>query len=244
MEILRIEKLNAGVGDNIIIRDINLKLFTRESILLLGPNASGKSTLLNSIAGNPRIKIFNGSIFYNSEDITSLDPVKRNEKGISIMIQNPPRLRGVKTRKLFDKICSRHIKSIVEREKEINEISKALQIQHLLDRDYGHGFSGGELKRAELATLIFSRPRLALIDEPDSGVDIDSIIIMATVIKDHLMNNIDGMILVTHTGGIVKYIETSRSYVIYNGRIIYEGETSYVLSKIFSEGFKSLLESR
>jgi len=160
------------------------------------------------------------------------------------MIQNPPRLRGVKTRKLFDKICSRHIKSVVEREKEINEISKALQIQHLLDRDYGHGFSGGELKRAELATLIFSRPRLALIDEPDSGVDIDSIIIMATVIKDHLMNNIDGMILVTHTGGIVKYIETSRSYVIYNGRIIYEGETSYVLSKIFSEGFRSLLESR
>ncbi|MGC9009886.1 MAG: ATP-binding cassette domain-containing protein [Sulfolobales archaeon] len=239
-DLLRTENLYAGVENKVIIEAVNIRVGYGETVAVLGPNGSGKSTLLRALAGYPKIRVFKGSIYFEDEEITSKDPLERNMLGIVLMHQNPPRLRGVRIRVLLDKILSRELKSISEREKEINRVAESLEIKHLLDREFGHGLSGGEMKRVELATVILQRPRLALIDEPDSGVDVDSLFIIASAINTLLREN-SGLILVTHTGGIARYVNISRAYVMISGRVITEGPGREVFDKLFTEGFKGFM---
>ncbi|MGC9148090.1 MAG: ABC transporter ATP-binding protein [Sulfolobales archaeon] len=238
--LLRTENLYAGVEDRVIVEEINIRVGYGETIAVLGPNGSGKSTLLKTLAGYPKTRVFKGSIYFEEKDITSKDPFERNRLGIALMHQNPPRLRGVRIRTLLDKIISRNIKSVSERDKEINRVAEFLEIKHLLDREFGHGLSGGEMKRIELATVILQKPKLALIDEPDSGVDIDSLFIIASAINT-LLNENSGLILVTHTGGVSRYISISRAYVMINGRVVAEGSGKEIFNKLFSEGFKAFM---
>jgi len=229
-----------GVGDKLIIESINMRVGYGEVVSILGPNGSGKSTLLRALAGFPKTRVFKGSIYFENKDITYMDPVERCRLGISLMHQNPPRLRGVRIRVLLDKILSREIKSLVDREREINRVAEALEIKHLLDREFGYGLSGGEIKRVELATVILQRPRLALIDEPDSGVDVDSLFIISSAINN-LVKEDSGLVLVTHTGGVARYINISRAYVMISGKIVAEGSGNDVFNKLFSEGFKAFV---
>jgi len=152
---------------------------------------------------------------------------------LAIAIQKPPTIKGLRFRELLHRIASRHGCD----EKCINEIVQLLSIEHLLDRSYGYGFSGGELKRAEIALLIASRPRIALIDEPDSGVDVDSIMLIASALhklKDEIGSS---MLIVTHTGMIAKHIVFDRAYVMIDGEIVFESRDKRVLDSILSKGF-------
>lgn len=240
-DLLVTKDLSAGVENRVIIDSVNIRISPGESIVILGPNGSGKSTLLRAIAGHPRISIFRGSVFFEDKDVTNMDPWERNSLGIALMHQNPPRLRGIRVRVLLDKIASKKISSLNERVNEIKRVSELLDIGSLLDREFGAGLSGGELKRVELATVILQRPRLALIDEPDSGVDVDSLFVIASAINNLRREYGSSIALVTHTGNVTRYIDVSRGYVLISGRVAAEGDGKELLKKLFSEGFKAFV---
>ena len=236
---LRITNVSVVVSNKRVVKKANLELHRNEINLLLGPNGSGKSSLLNAIAGLPRYRVVSGSIMMNGMEIKDLDPCKRVELGIALAVQHPPKLRGIRVRMLLEKILSRSIKERSEIDKEIRRIAKLLSIERLLDREFGIGFSGGELKRIELATVIALRPRIALIDEPDSGVDVDSVLLMANAIEDMVREGTESVLVVTHTGFIARHLKHDRAYVMLDGEIVAEGPSNIILNQVLEKGFSS-----
>ena len=234
---LEVREVAVESGGKIIVKRANLSVYRGETVLLMGPNASGKSSLLKAIAGHPRYSIVHGSVYLDGEDITHLSAKERVAKGLALALQNPPILRGVTVRTLLHRILKRRGMSETEIEREIARIAKLLAIESLLDREFGRGFSGGELKRVEIATLMALKPRIALIDEPDSGVDVDSVLLIATAIDDMAKHGVDGMVVVTHSGLIARHITHSRAYIMLDGYIVHEGSSSEILNVVLSKGF-------
>jgi len=221
----------------LIVKRASLTLYSGEIVLLMGPNASGKSSLLKALAGHPRYVIAHGSVRLAGEDITHLSAKERVSRGLVLALQNPPTLRGVTVRSLLYRLLRRRGLPEIEAEQEMRRIAKLLAIDHLLDREFGRGFSGGELKRVEIATLMALKPRIALIDEPDSGVDVDSVLLIASAIEEMRRSGVEGMIVVTHSGLIAKHITHSRAYIMLDGYIVHEGPSAEILSTVLSKGF-------
>ncbi len=240
-DMLKVKNLKVRVDDKLVVQNATMDVSRKEIVLLLGPNGSGKTSLLNAIVGHPLYRVVDGSVEFLGEDITRLPIENRVLKGIGIAVQHPPRLRGVKFRKLLWKLVSRWCRSISEIEQNIMAIARDLAIEHLLDREFGVGFSGGELKRSEVALLIAQRPRAALIDEPDSGVDVDSVMIIAEAINKYLVRDDSCIVIVTHTGFIAKHLYADRAYVMIDGSIVWNGSANEALLKIFKEGFAAFM---
>ena len=238
---LRVENVAVAVEGREVVKRATLEVKEGEIDLLLGPNASGKSSLLNAIAGHPKYVVIRGRILLEGVDITSLEPHERVKLGIALAVQHPPRLRGIRVGKLLEKLVLQRIGSSNEASREIKYISKLLNIEHLLDRELGVGFSGGEMKRVELAFLMAARPRLALIDEPDSGVDVDSVLLIAEAIEELVAMGTRGVLIVTHTGFIAKHIKHHRAYVMLRGEIVSEGPSKEILAVILERGFSAVI---
>ncbi|WFO74831.1 ATP-binding cassette domain-containing protein [Desulfurococcaceae archaeon MEX13E-LK6-19] len=238
MPVLALENVSITVNDssNIIVKNVSLDIERGEIAVLLGPNGSGKSTLLYGIIGLPRYKIVTGKILFNGEDITGKPVWERARAGISLLFQSPPRIR-VKLGYLAKKIASMYTSL-----EEVNTLVKELNVEYLLDRDLYDGFSGGEVKRTELFLTILQKPRVALLDEPDSGVDIDSIKRIASYI-DKLADQGSAVLLVTHLGYILRYLDNlGKGYILINGRIVYSGDAHDVIRKLHLHGYKSFMK--
>ena len=237
---LRIERVAVAVEGRVVVRRASLEVKSGEIDLLLGPNGSGKSSLLNAVMGHPKYVIVTGRVLLDGNDITHLNPEARVKLGLALAVQHPPRIRGVRVGKLLEKLVLRHVKSVQEAMKEVYYIAKLLNITHLLDRDLGVGFSGGEMKRVELASLMALRPRIALIDEPDSGVDVDSVLLIAEAIEELLSMGTQSILIVTHTGLIAKHVKHHRAYIMIDGEIVAEGPSERILPMILEHGFSAV----
>jgi len=235
--VLEVRDVAVSVDGKTIVKRASLAMPRSSVVILLGPNGSGKSTLLNAIAGHPKYRVSLGQIVFKGSDVTNVIP--RTAFGIGIAVQNPPRLRGVRVRTLLEKIASKRLKSVTEVEKEVNRIARALYIDHLLDREFGVGFSGGEMKRVEIAALVLSSPVVALVDEADSGVDVDSIMLIANALEDLVKTAAEAVLIVTHTGAILRHLRADKAYVMIDGATVYEGSADQILRKLLSEGFKA-----
>ncbi|MEM4827433.1 MAG: ATP-binding cassette domain-containing protein, partial [Desulfurococcaceae archaeon] len=176
MSVLKVADLTVAYGGRVAVSNTSFELNEGDLFFLLGPNGSGKSTLLRAIVGYPGLEVLSGKIVFEGVDITREPMEERVARGLTIAHQIPPRLTGVKCRQLLEALCRKS-------RCDPYEIANDLEINHLLERDFGKGFSGGELKRAEIAMLLAQKPKLPLIDEPDSGVDVDSIAVIAKVIR-------------------------------------------------------------
>jgi len=239
--VLLLRDVAIEVGDRVVVKKASIELPKGEIHLLLGPNASGKTTLLRGIVGYPGYRIVKGELLLGDTDLKPLSMEERVAAGIGIAFQWLPRLRGVKLGKLLEKIVLKRIGgSLKEVEAEVRRIARLLSIEHLLDRDVGAGFSGGEGKRAEVATLLAQRPRVALVDEPDSGVDVDSVFIVAQGLEELMKEGTEAMLVVTHTGFIARSIRHSRAYVMLRGEIVYSGPSNEVLRAVLEKGFSWL----
>ena len=234
--ILVVKDLSVEVDGHTILDGINIEVYPGEITVLMGPNGSGKSTLLYTIMGLRRYRVLKGSILFNGVDITNEPPWTRALRGIALAFQNPPRI-PVRLEYIAKKIAEKHgVKGVV------SEYASSLKIDRLMNRNLFHGFSGGEIKRTELYLLVIKKPRLALLDEPDSGVDIDSIREIAHHIN-MLTDNGAGVLLVTHQGYILKYQDDlGRGYVMYNGRIIYSDTVFNVSKKVLLYGYSKLVK--
>lgn len=238
---LDIEGLSVSVAGTTILRDVNLHVSRGETVALFGPNGSGKTSLLKTIMGIPAFVVESGTLLFKEKDITALDIDERARLGIGMAFQRPPAVRGIKLRELLH-ICIE--KSGRAGEEEIDSYLKALKLDDFRERDINLGYSGGEIKRSELVQLLTQAPDLCLFDEPDSGVDLVSIHLVATVInelleKDRKKNmRTKGGLIISHAGHILDYVNADRAYVMLNGTLYCSGNPREILEDIREKGYE------
>ncbi len=229
-EILRIENLTVKVSSKEILKNINLSIEEETTLILFGPNGSGKSTLIHAIMGFSGYKIVEGDIFFKGKSIKNLSIDERARLGIGVMFQRPPKIKGVSLKDIAYFLSSQ--------EEEIEELIQHLNLKSLFHRDLNYDFSGGELKRSELFQVILQKPKLLLLDEPESGVDIENISIMGGILSNYLKNNCVSSLIITHTGYILDYVEAEKGCVMIDGEIVCMGHPQEIFESIKSSGYE------
>ena len=207
--ILKIERLSVRVGGKDILKDINLEIKKAEIHALLGPNASGKSTLVYTLMGFPDYKIMEGEIDFKGKNIGNLSIEERAKLGIAVVFQHPPIIKGIKLSKLLEKIS-----------KQVINIKEFPIKSDLLSREINVGFSGGERKLSEIIQIISLSPSLVIFDELDSGLDVEMLEKLASIIKDKFLHNKVSILLITHRGSILHFLKPDFAHVIINGELV------------------------
>jgi len=237
--LLKVEDLSVDVGSTRILKGLNLSVDRGEVILLLGPNGSGKSTFLHTLIGDPRYKLVSGRIIFDGVDISQLPMFDRVKLGLSLGFQFPPKIRGITLRFLAEKVLEKRGLTKGEVGRLVEKYSRILNLDYLLDKDLYVGYSGGEIKRAELMLTLLQAPKLLMLDEPDSGVDVENLALVGSAISSYLSEDDSrSAIIITHTGYIGKYIKAMRAYVMVDGRIVCRGDPEILVSNILEHGFE------
>ena len=230
---LKVENLKASIGEVEILKGIDLEIGNGELHAVMGPNGSGKSTLCHVLMGNIDYKN-EGSVTLNGEDVLSIPQFDRAQKGIFQSFQYPVGLPGVTLREFIQSFLSE-----ID-EAELVELSKRFNLDEFLDRDVNVDLSGGEKKRSELFQLSLMKPSLALLDEIDSGLDIDAIKSVATLINENRDEN-TSYILVTHYSRILKYLDVDQVHIVVNGKIVKSGSNE-LIEEVDSGGYTQYQE--
>lgn len=227
---LQINNLQASVEDKEILKGINLQVKPGEVHAIMGPNGSGKSTLANVIAGREDYEMTDGSILLDNEDISELDPEERAHKGVFLSFQYPIEIPGVSVTNFMKTAINETRKAQGKEEmkasdmlKMIREKSELLEIDRkFLSRSLNEGFSGGEKKRNEIFQMAMLEPKLSILDETDSGLDIDALRIVANGVNK-LRSKDNATIVITHYQRLLDYIVPDFVHVLYQGRIVKTG---------------------
>ncbi len=240
---LKVNNLHASVEGNEIIRGINLEVKSGEVHAIMGPNGSGKSTFANVLMGNPTYEVTKGSVEYMGEDITDNPADKRAKKGIFMAFQYPEAIPGVTIvtmlKAALSNITDTELTTIELRLKVADSMKDLGLEPDFVDRYLNEGFSGGERKRNEILQLAVLEPRLAILDETDSGLDVDGLKIVGDGV-DQLRNKDRSFLIVTHYQRLLNYIKPDYVHVFINGDIVETG--NYELSqKLEQEGYDSYI---
>ncbi len=227
---LEIKDLHAVIGEKEILRGINLTVKAGEIHAVMGPNGSGKSTLAQVIAGHPSFEVTKGSVTYDGENLLEMDPEVRAQRGVFLAFQYPIEIPGVATMQFLKVALNSQRRARGEKEmttpdfmRLVKERAAKLNIgPEMLKRPVNVGFSGGEKKRAEILQMAVLEPRLAILDETDSGLDIDALRIVAGGVN-LLHNSENAVVLVTHYQRLLNYIVPDYVHVLAGGRIAREG---------------------
>jgi Fe-S cluster assembly ATP-binding protein len=235
-EILQLHDVSIEVDGRPILHDVSLTIRSGETHVLFGPNGSGKTSLLMAIMGLSRYRVTKGRILFQGQDVTPLPVDKRARLGIGLMHQRPPSVRGIPLGQLAE------VSAQGKNGKRVAELADQLGCSSLLLRDVNVGFSGGEIKKAELLQLMAQQPALALIDEPDAGVDLDSIAVvgqaLACLVKQPSAEAVaPAALIITHTGHILNYLRADVGHVLYGGTLVGEGEGLQLLEEIRKHGY-------
>ena len=239
---LDVRDLTVAVDGRMILSGLDLHVSRGETVALFGPNGSGKTSLLNTLMGFPGYRIEKGHIRFLGRDITDLPVDSRARMGMGVSFQRPPAVRGVRVADLLA-ACSGE-------EAAVEDILRRLALTGFGDRELNLGFSGGEIKRSELAQLLAQRPTFIMFDEPDSGVDLDSISVVGRVIGGLLEQdrprNARGRagVIISHTGNILDYVEADRACVMIDGRLRCTGDPVEILEDIRTRGYEGCVRCR
>ncbi len=245
---LSIRNLHARVEDKDILRGINLEVKAGEVHAIMGPNGSGKSTLSSVIAGNENYEVTEGAIYLEGEDIGELAPEERAHKGVFLSFQYPVEIPGVSVTNFMKTAINESRKAQGREEMPANEMlklirekSELLEIDRkFLSRSLNEGFSGGEKKRNEIFQMAMLEPKLAILDETDSGLDIDALRIVANGVNK-LRSEDNAVVVITHYQRLLDYIVPDFVHVLYNGKIVKSGgkELAYELEEKGYDWIKS-----
>lgn len=246
MALLRIENLHVSVGEQEILHGVNLEVNSGETHVFMGPNASGKTTLVLTLVGYPAYKVTKGRILFDGKDISSLRIDERARLGIGVAFQHPPTIRGVKLRDLL-RLCAGLEPWNPTKERCEPFASKILKEVGMdpglyLNRDVNLGFSGGEKKRIEVAQIFALRPRLMIFDEPDSGVDIDSLKLIGNRISSLAAELGSATMVITHYRHVIPYIKPRVVHVLYDGRIVSSGNPNKIVEKLEKIGYEGYVK--
>ncbi len=241
MEKLVIKDLCAEVEGNQILKGVNLTINKGETLALLGPNGHGKSTLLAVLMGNPRYKVTSGSIEYDGKDLLSLKVDERSKAGLFLAFQNPAEIPGVVSADFFKGAINAHRDNkikLFEFYKKLEDTCKEVNLPFdMVNRNLNDGFSGGEKKRNEILQLLLLNPDIAMLDEIDSGLDVDAINIVSKCINAQKESKNTGFLIISHYARLFELVKPDRAAVMINGRIVEEGDAS-LISKIDNEGYE------
>ncbi|MDY6272636.1 MAG: Fe-S cluster assembly ATPase SufC [Selenomonadaceae bacterium] len=241
--LLDIKGLHAGVEGKEILKGLSLTVGKGEVHVILGPNGSGKSTLMNVIMGHPKYEVTAGSIAFEGEDITQLKTFERARKGLFLSFQTPEEIPGISVENMIrtakQAVSGERVKLLPFRRK-LKEMMEELKIKpEYADRYLNVGFSGGEKKRNEILQLLMLEPKLALLDETDSGLDVDAVqIVSEGVAKFH--NEDNSCLIITHNTRILEKLTVDRVHVLMNGTIVEEGGAE-LIEEINRRGFTHIL---
>jgi Fe-S cluster assembly ATP-binding protein len=247
---LEIRNLHVQAGDKQILKGLDLTVNQGEVHALMGPNGSGKSTLANTIMGHPGLEVTQGQILFRGEDITEAEPDERARAGLFMAFQYPVAIPGVTITKYLRMVMNAHREARGEDEISLKDFRKAVEAameltnvpKEFVARYLNDGFSGGEKKRLEILQLALQQPQLAVLDETDSGLDIDALNVVAhgvnTVAKESEM----GVLIITHYQRILHLVEPSRVSIMFDGRIVKEGGPELV-DQLEAEGYASFKEA-
>ncbi|MFV8377499.1 Fe-S cluster assembly ATPase SufC [Flavobacterium sp. LB3R33] len=227
---LSIKNLHASIGDKEILKGINLEVKAGEIHAIMGPNGAGKSTLASIIAGNENYEVTGGEISLDGEDLSELAPEERAHKGVFLSFQYPVEIPGVSVTNFMRTAINETRKANGQEEMPANEMlkvirekSELLEIDRkFLSRSLNEGFSGGEKKRNEIFQMAMLEPKLAILDETDSGLDIDALRIVANGVNK-LKSDKNAIVVITHYQRLLDYIVPDFVHVLYNGKIVKSG---------------------
>lgn len=227
---LSIKNLHASIGDKEILKGINLEVKAGEIHAIMGPNGAGKSTLASIIAGNENYEVTDGEISLDGEDLSDLAPEERAHKGVFLSFQYPVEIPGVSVTNFMRTAINETRKANGQEEMPANEMlkmirdkSELLEIDRkFLSRSLNEGFSGGEKKRNEIFQMAMLEPKIAILDETDSGLDIDALRIVANGVNK-LKSDKNAIVVITHYQRLLDYIVPDFVHVLYNGKIVKSG---------------------
>ena len=240
MSKLEIKDLHVSVEGKEILKGINLDIIKGETTVIMGPNGSGKSTLANTIMGHPKYQITSGKIILDGEDITNLKPNEKAKKGLFLSFQYPSEISGV-TVSNFLRTALTSLKgekiSVLDFHKLLKEKMKALNMDTTLTKRYlNEGFSGGEKKKTEILQMMVLNPKYAILDETDSGLDVDALKAVASGIKSTINPNV-GILVITHYNRILDYLTPNKVHIMQSGKITKSGGAE-LAKEIESKGFE------
>jgi Fe-S cluster assembly ATP-binding protein len=227
--LLKVKNLKVSAEKKEILKGVNFELKEGEIQTILGANGSGKSTFVQAILGNPKYKIIKGEILFRGKDITKFPPEKRVRMGIALAWQAPPSIKGVKFFQLLERISKGRI-----------EIEEG---KNLFGREINVDFSGGEKKISELIQVLALKPKLAIFDEIDSGLDIKRVEKVAKIIKEKFIKQKLSVLLITHSGEILNYLKPNLVSVMLDGKIVCQSKDfKKVLKTIKKYGYEKCKE--
>lgn len=241
-QLLQVNGLKVSVEDKEILHGLDMMVNRGETHVLMGPNGAGKSTLGYALMGNPKYTVTAGSIRYEGRDITEETVDKRAREGIFLSFQNPLEVPGIS--------LGSFIRSALEQRRgeklrlwdfrrEMKKAMEVLQMEETYgDRDLNMGFSGGEKKKAEILQLLMLRPTLAILDETDSGLDVDAVRTVSRGVEEYQKNEKGALLIITHSTKILESLKVDYTHVMVDGRIVATGDRSLV-EEINERGFEA-----
>lgn len=230
---LSLKKLSVSANGAPIVKNVSLAMQSGELHVIMGPNGSGKSTLLNAVMGNPKYRIRSGSIVLDKTDMTHLFPDARAKKGLFLGFQYPVEIPGASlgsilrtAKNTLEKSAHPHapVRTPVEFSRELKKTLSSLGMKEdLYSHAMNEGFSGGEKKKSEIVQMLVLQPKFALLDEIDSGLDVDALRMIAQAIQDAIHTSGMGVVLVTHYARILQYLQPHRIHIFVHGHIVKSG---------------------
>ena len=240
-ELLHVSGLTASVDEKEILHGIDLSVAQGETHVLMGPNGAGKSTLGHVVMGDPTYNVTAGSIVFNGQDVTTLSPDKRSHAGMFLSFQAPVEIPGVPLSSFLRAAAAGreglNLKGKQFR-KHVKELAEELNMDPAyLDRELGVGFSGGEKKKLEMLQLLLLEPKLAFLDETDSGLDVDALSVVSRGMEVYRKRCNGTLVIITHNTRILEHVDVNRVHVLVKGRMTAEGDAS-MIADIDENGFE------
>lgn len=240
--LLSVQQLSVGVEQQHILKDINLEIAPGETHVLMGPNGTGKSSFGYTLAGNPNYIVHSGNIFFQGQDITHSPVEDRAKNGLFLSFQNPLEIPGITVESFLKTIYEQHTGkriSAIKFHKLLLEAMATLQIpETYAHRDFNVGFSGGEKKKMEMLQLLVIKPTLAILDETDSGLDVDAVRTVSKAIETYQNDYKGTLLIITHSTRILESLQVDKTHVMIKGTIVKTGDHNLV-EEINAKGFEA-----
>lgn len=226
-QILKIESLSASVEDKEILYEISMSIGRGETHVIMGPNGAGKSTLAGVLMGDPSFTVTGGTAIFEGKDLLELSVSERAKLGLFLSFQNPIEVPGISlenfVRSALEQKTGEKIRAWDFR-KEVKAVLESLQLDHIYaQRDLNVGFSGGEKKKAEILQMLLLKPSLAILDETDSGLDVDAVRTVSRGIEEFQKDRSSSLLIITHNAAILSSLSVDKVHIIAEGRVVAEG---------------------
>ncbi|MBQ8080676.1 MAG: Fe-S cluster assembly ATPase SufC [Clostridia bacterium] len=245
--LLSVHHIDVAVENKRILHDISLDIAPGETHVLMGPNGAGKSTLGYALMGSPRYTISGGDILFKNEDITEETPDKRAKRGMFLSFQEPLEVPGLSLESFLRSAISERTGEKIRPWEFCKQMKKVMELLEIspekAERGLNVGFSGGEKKKAEILQMLLFRPDLAILDETDSGLDVDAVRLVAEGIRTYQQETGGALLIITHSTRILEPLHIDRTHIMVDGALVYQGDGSLV-DRINREGYDEFISMK